>query len=119
MKYVLSALMILMINAQARAASFIEGLEDVPVMEGMKQVPSDSISFGNEESRLVEALLTSNKVGFKKVEKFYQDTLPQMGWTYQGKRGDTVVFEREGEVIDISKESAKPLMVRITVKSKI
>lgn len=43
MKYVLSALMIIMINAQARAASFIEGLEDVPVMEGMKQVPSDSI----------------------------------------------------------------------------
>lgn len=42
MKYVLSALMILMINAQARAASFIEGLEDVPVMEGMKQVPSDA-----------------------------------------------------------------------------
>ena len=70
MKYVLSALMILMINAQARAASFIEGLEDVPVMEGMKQVPSDSISFGNEESRLVEALLTSNKVGFKKSKSF-------------------------------------------------
>ena len=108
-----------MTAANVRAASFIEGLEDVPIMEGLKQVPSDSLSFGNEESRLVEALLTSPKAGFKKVEKFYTATLPQMGWKYQGKRGQTLVFEREGEVIDISKEKEKPLMVRITVKSKL
>lgn len=100
-------------------AAFIEGLEDVPVMEGLKQIPNDSISFGNEESRLVEAILTSNKAGFRKVEKFYQATLPQMGWIYQGKREQTLVFEREGEIIEISRESIKPLMVRITVKSKI
>lgn len=102
---------------QAKAA-FIEGLEDVPVMEGLKQIPSDSLSFGNEESRLVEAMLTSTKVGFK-VENFYKSTLPQLGWTYQGKRDNTLVFEREGEVIEISREGDKPLMVRLTVKSKI
>lgn len=110
---------LLFMSLPLKAAGFIEGLEDVPVLEGMTQIPSDSISFGNEESRLVEAVLTSNKVGFKKVEKFYQDTLPQMGWTYQGKRDNTLIFEREGEVIEISRESIKPLMVRITVKSKI
>ncbi|MFR8205028.1 MAG: hypothetical protein ACLU99_00890 [Alphaproteobacteria bacterium] len=85
----------------------------------MKQVPSDSISFGNEESRLVEALLTSNKVGFKKSKSFIRTLCRKWAGLIQGKRGDTLVFEREGEVIDISKESAKPLMVRITVKSKI
>lgn len=118
MKYIALILMTLMFSLNAWAA-FIEGLEDVPVMEGLSQLPNDSISFGNEESRLVEAILTSESANFRKVQQFYQTTLPQMGWIYQGKRGNTLVFEREGEVIEITRESAKPLKVRLTVKSKI
>lgn len=100
-------------------AAFIEGLEDVPLLKGMVQVQKDNISFGNEESRLVEAYLSSSKMGFSKVEKFYVETLPQLGWTYQGKRDDILTFYRDGEVLDIARESAKPLMVRLTVKSKL
>ncbi len=103
-------------NAQA---AFIEGLEDVPIMEGLHQQNSENISFGNEESRLVEATLTGESVKFKKVRDFYKSTLPQMGWIYQGMRGNTLIFEREGEIIEISKESENPLNVRVTVKSKI
>ena len=112
----LAAAFFLSFSAQA---AFIEGLEDVPLLKGMVQVQKDNISFGNEESRLVEAYLTSSKMGFAKVEKFYTETLPQLGWTYQGKRDDTLSFYRDGEVLDIAKESVKPLMVRITVKSKL
>lgn len=118
MKFLYLTLICLMFALPARAA-FIEGLEDVPVMEGLTQQSNDAISFGNEESRLVEAILTGESVSFKKVQEFYKNTLPQMGWIYQGRRGQTLVFEREGEVIEISKESAKPLRVRLTVKSKI
>lgn len=100
-------------------AAFIEGLEDIPLAPGLTQVQNDNISFGNEESRLVEVSLTSAKIGFAKVEKFYKDTLPQMGWIYQGKRDNILTFYREGEVIDIVRESVKPLSVRITVKSKL
>ncbi len=103
----------------AKAEVFVEGLEDVPIADGMKQIPNDSISFGNEESRLVEAMLTSTRVGFKKVEQFYTNTLPHMGWVYQGKRDKTLVFEREQEVLEIACESEKPLMVRLTAKSKL
>lgn len=107
-----------MLTPSAHAA-FIEGLEDVPVLKGMQQVQKDNISFGNEESRLVEAYLTSSKMGFAKVEKFYTETLPQMGWNYQGKRDNTLTFYRDGEILDIARESVKPLIVRITVKSKL
>lgn len=103
----------------AAGAAFIEGLEDVPLLSGMKQVQKDNISFGNEQSRLVEAYLTSSKIGFAKVEKFYKETLPQLGWTYQGKRDDTLTFYRDGEAIDIARESINPLVVRITVKSRL
>lgn len=118
MRYVILFLCGFLFSIQAHAA-FIEGLEDVPVMEGLTQLPNDAISFGNEESRLVEAILESNTLSFKKVQEFYKSTLPQMGWIYQGKRESTLVFEREGEVIEISEESAKPLKVRVTVKSKM
>lgn len=112
---IISAIM-LSFNVQA---TFIEGLEDVPLLKGMSQVQKENISFGNEESRLVEASLTSSKMGFAKVEKFYVETLPQLGWSYQGKRDETLTFYRDGEVLDIARESIKPLVVRITVKSKL
>lgn len=100
-------------------AAFIEGLEDVPMPEGMAQPSNDNISFGNEESRYVDTLLTSNSLKFEQVQQFYAKNLPELGWHFQGSRAGTLVFEREGEVLDISCESKKPLVVRITVKSKI
>lgn len=104
---------------QTSAASFLEGYEDIPIMKGLSQIKNDNISFGNEEVRLVEAVLTGSKVGFKSVKKFYVDTLPQLGWTYQGQRGDSLLFYREGEALEIVKESAKPLNVRFTIKNQI
>lgn len=102
----------------ASAANFIDGLEDVPMPANMQQMPNDNLSFGNEESRLVEAYLNSSKIGFKNVEKFYMDTLPQLGWKFEGKRGEILSFSRDGESLDIAKEGSNPLVVRITVKSQ-
>ncbi len=117
--YILILTAICFFNFSFAHASFIEGLEDVPLLDGMKQLPSDTISFGNEESRLVEVLLTSDVLSFKTASTFYQNTMPQMGWIFQGKRGQTLVFEREGEVLEVAHEADGPLLVRITVKSKI
>ena len=119
MKYVFLVLLSLVLSFTKVEAAFVEGLEDLPVMEGLVQEPNDAISFGNEESRLVEAVLTGKKLTFDKVKTFYKNTLPQMGWTYQGMRENTIIFEREGEVVEISKEDSDPLKIRITVKSKI
>lgn len=110
----------LMSSTNALAAAFVDGLEDIPLMKEMTQVQKDTISFGNEESRFVEAYLTSSRIGFKSVERFYTNTLPQLGWTYQGKRGnDTLIFYRDSEMMEIVKEAAQPLEVRITVKNKM
>lgn len=113
------ALSILPLSNNVWATTFIEGLEDVPLMDGISQIQKDTISFGNEESRFVEAYLTSSKIGFKAIENFYIKTLPQLGWTYQGKDANTLLFYRENEMLEIVKESAKPLEVRITVKNKL
>lgn len=99
-------------------AAFLEGLEDFPIMKGLNEVKTESISFGNEEGRFVEASLKSESLNFNQVTKFYIDTLPQMGWKFQGKRENTLIFYREGEVLELEKLESSDLLIRITVKNK-
>ena len=100
------------------AGKFVEGMEDVPLMDSLSQITQDDISFGNEETRLLEAYLTSRRLKFAAVANFYRESLPQLGWIYQGNRGNNLLFYRDGETLEIIKESVKPLIIRITVKSK-
>ena len=100
------------------SAEFVEGMADIPLLEGMKQIHSANISFGNGESRFDEAYITSNKVTFDKVCDFYKNTLPQLGWKFLSHDNAAVHFERETEVLDIVLEKNNPVLVRITLKSK-
>ncbi len=108
-------------------AAFIEGMEDVPMPEYMGQITQDDISFGNEETRLIEAYLTPKRIEnkklsalkqFQKIGDFYKESLPQLGWIYQGNRGNDLLFYREGETLEVVKENNSPLLVRITIKTK-
>lgn len=107
------------LTTEAKQIRFIDGLEDIPLMDGLTQKLGHTVSFGNEESRFIEVYLTSTRVGFKKVESFYKESLPQLGWTYQGTFDNTAVFYRDGESLGIYKESSKPLQIRITVKNRV
>ena len=99
-------------------AAFVEGMDDVPLYDGLSQITQDDFSFGNEETRLLEAYLTAKKLKFAKVAEFYKESLPQLGWIYQGNRGNDLVFYREGETLEVVREAVSPLIVRITVKTK-
>ena len=118
---------LLLLAHQAKATQFIDGMEDVPLPDGMTQITQDDFSFGNEETRLLEAHLTeirhskdskSAKISFSKIGNFYQESLPQLGWIYQGNRGNDLLFYRDGETLEVVRESVSPLIVRITVKTK-
>ncbi|MDR1693678.1 MAG: hypothetical protein LBR70_00595 [Lactobacillaceae bacterium] len=101
----------------AFATDFIEGMEDVPMMSGLMQTESDSIAFGNEESRFIETYL-SGDFSFSEVEDFYLETLPQLGWSFESRKQNALSFKRDKDVIDIVREEASPLLVRITLKSR-
>lgn len=103
-------------SASASAAdSFIEGMEDIPLPHNMVQIPSDNISFGNEETRLVEAYLKANFMKYSWVVDFYKETLPQLGWKFTSEHDNVLSFSRENEALDISQESSMPLIVRVTL----
>lgn len=99
-------------------ASFVEGLEDIPLPEKVTQIENGSLSFGNEEIRLFESYLSAEKQEFNNIVKFYNDTLPQMGWQKKNNNKQSILFERDGETLEITKESDKPLILRLVVKSK-
>lgn len=128
-KYGLNVLVLslgIVVFANGAKADFIEGMDDVPLPDNMSQITQDDISFGNEETRLLEAYLTPKRIEeksnshklFQKVGAFYQEALPQLGWIYQGNRGDDLLFYREGETLEVVKENNRPLMVRVTIKTK-
>lgn len=119
MKRIVSFLFVLILSlSNVSAGDFVEGMEDIPLMSELQQITKDDISFGNEETRLVEAYVTSRKLKFSEVASFYEDSLPQLGWNYQGNRGDSLLFYRDGENLEVVKEAVNPLIVRITLKTK-
>ena len=99
-------------------SSFIEGMEDVPIPDKMMQIQGDSFSFGNEETRLVEAYLQSNFGKFAFVAGFYEDTLPQLGWELKQSDSELLTFTRGNEELDITLVSKMPLIVRVTLTGK-
>lgn len=120
MRLFLSVLTVfLCILSVSAKGAFVEGIEDIPVPEGLKQIDNASLNFGNEEIRLIEVYLTAEKTDFSRISSFYKETLPQMGWQIKQNSTDKMVFEREGESLDIAKESVNPLVIRLTVKSKM
>ncbi len=95
-------------------ASFVEGLEDLPMPQNWHQVDDETISFGNAQTNFVEIYIESESESFEELISFYKKTLPQLGWKYMNKNGGSYTFEREKESLSIKNIDK---MVRITVKS--
>ena len=106
------------VNINPVFSAFIEGLEDIPLAEGLKQIENGALSFGNEEIRLVEVICSIENTNFDNIKKFYNETLPQMGWKVKKQNNSHLVWEREDEILEISRESIDSQIIRLTVKSK-
>lgn len=117
--FILTAVCGLLLSFNANAlSSFIEGMEDVPIPDKMMQIQADSFSFGNEETRLVEAYLQSNFGKFSFVAGFYESTLPQLGWELTQSDSESLTFVRNNEELNITLTSKMPLIVRVTLTGR-
>lgn len=118
MKYLSVIFCTLFIYVSTAQGAFVEGLEDFPIPEGLEQIENANLNFGNEDIRLIEAYMTSEKLNFIQTAKFYKDTLPQLGWKLKKESNKKISFEREKENVEISEESSNPLIINLTLKSK-
>ncbi len=69
--------------SRLRAAEFVDGTEDIPLMPGLKPVKGSSLIFDKPEGRIVEAQAQGNE-SRADVRHFYTDSLPQLGWKKTG-----------------------------------
>ena len=83
-------------GAQTAAQGFLGGVEDLPLMAGLSEVPEARVVFDKPGGRIVEAFAVG-KVRAAEVAAFYGAALPQLGWTRVGAGA----FEREGEILAI------------------
>ena len=105
----ITALAGLLFSATASwGGDFIAGVEDIPVMPGMTADDDASTAFDTPTGRIVEAYAAGDVTG-EAVQRFYQETLPQLGWTRTG----ALEFQREGEKLTLELiERAAPLTMR-------
>lgn len=88
-------------------AAFVTGLEDVPLMPELRDLPDAAVIFDKPSGRLVEAY-AEGEVAPATVLAFYRETLPQLGWTAAPARGERGVFFRESERLEIHVLEGEP-----------
>jgi hypothetical protein len=78
------------------AGHFIAGIEDLPVMPGLTEIPEAGLVFDKPAGRIVEAYAQGE--GRKQaVLDFYRRTLPELGWHLQADDR----YAREGEELTL------------------
>lgn len=103
----------------AAAADFIDGFEDIPLIEGFRQLDNQGFSFGNEESGYTEVVLEAKKhKTFDDVSEFYAEILPKLGWNLKSQGKTNLIFMRDDNTLEISRQKIKPLKISISLKSE-
>ena len=101
------------------AADFIDGFEDIPLIEGFRQLDNQGFSFGNEESGYTEVILETKKnKTFGDVIRFYTEILPKLGWNLKSQGKTNLIFIRDNNTLEISRQKIKPLKISISLKSE-
>lgn len=95
---------------------FFSALKDVPLMEGLSELPERAVVFDKPEGQIVEVVAYVGGVSRDALVQFYDAALPQFGWskTTQG------VFFRRNEFLEISfgrigEQEIVKIMVRPTL----
>ncbi|MGH6961451.1 MAG: hypothetical protein ACREE7_13275 [Dongiaceae bacterium] len=99
------------IPLQAAEPAFIAGVEDLPLMPGLREIDSAATVFDSAGGRIVEAYATG-EVTEPAVTAFYGEMLPQLGWT----AARPTFFSRSGETLRLDYlHYGKGLTVRFTL----
>lgn len=96
------------------AERFVDGIEDLPLMSGMENVPAASVAFDSGTGRIVVAFAEQAKAGamdFSAVVGFYASTLPQLGWTAGALSEKMARWTREGEELSLEAVAVGPKLV--------
>ena len=76
---------------------YFSSIPDLPLMEGLSELPEETLMFDKPEGRIIEVYAFMEGVSREDVLVFYRGTLPQLGWTPDGPTR----FYRQDEYLDL------------------
>jgi hypothetical protein len=99
--------------AAQQNSAFVPGIEDLPLMPGLKPVEPASTYFDSPAGRIVIAYagMAAAPLDRPAILSFYAQALPQLGWTRLGDAD----YRRDGESLRIEVGDARPPLVRFTL----
>src|SRR3954464_12859540 len=89
--------------------AFVAGADDLPLMPGLRALPTEAVVFDAPGGRVVESWAEGG-VSREAVLSFYGRTLPQLGW----RASAPDLFRREGETLRLEFPSSNPQVQRAT-----
>lgn len=91
------------LGAAKAAEKYLDAVEDMPLMDGLYETGEGGMVFDKPNGRIVRTI-AEGRVGLTSARRFYENTLPQLGWVRHKKLeliGDLLVFDREDERLEI------------------
>jgi hypothetical protein len=89
---------------------FLNEIEDLPLPQGLTEATGGML-FDTADGRIVEALATGD-IDPPQVRRFYDETLPELGWRALGG----LSFRRDKEILRIAiEEKHHPVVVRFSL----
>ena len=82
---------------------FMTVLQDVPLMPGLKEQVDESVVFDKPSGRIAESIAYGRIRSTEEIERFYRQTLPQLGWSSMSDRS----FVRDDERLRITVAEAE------------
>ena len=90
---------------------FVSGVVDLPLMVGLEEIPGSVVVFSKAQGRIID-VTAHGPVTPKMAQRFYERTLPQLGW----KKQNLGIWRRESETLRINFELASgQLVVRFSI----
>lgn len=98
MKKLIFLTLFLLFSAPALAeGGFLSGSGDLPLMQGLTEDSNAALLFDSSQGRIAQ-FKAKGPVAAPQVQRFYADTLPELGWTPMGQGR----FQRESEQLRLT-----------------
>lgn len=104
--FVFALMALLVAPMAAKAESFLSAAPDIPLADGLVEVPDGVLVFDKPQGRIVQ--LTAARQGTAAgaqtdaIADFYRATLPNLGWAFSADSESVLTFTGQAEILRLT-----------------
>ena len=97
------AAVLICLAPMAAARSFLSTIGDVPLADGLEELPDAGFVFDKPQGRIVQLTASHNaQMTQQDLMAFYQNSLPNLGWQPGETGPGLLTFLRRGEILRLT-----------------